>query len=73
MCHLLAHRLTARYPRLDFAIVEPEASSGDHISSGQSLLSDWFNTWSNAGREDPVVEHVPEIVPFDHEVGNWLE
>jgi hypothetical protein len=68
ICHLLAHRLAARYPRLDFTSVEADASGGDHIPSHQSVL-DWFNHWSDAGVED----HVPEIVPFDHEVGSWLD
>jgi hypothetical protein len=72
ICQLLSHRLAARYPRLEFTSVE---ATEDPIPPQQSLL-DWFNSWSDAGRYDRVVEqqHVPEVVPFDHEVGGgWLD
>ena len=71
ICHLLAHRLTVRYPRLEFASVEADASSGDHSLPPHQSFLDWFNPWS--GRDDPVMGHVPEVVPFDHEVGSWLD
>jgi len=72
ICQLLAHRLAAHYPRLDFTSVEAEASSEGHSPPPQSLL-DWFNSWSDAGVHDRVVGHVPDFVPFDHEVGSWLD
>ena len=71
ICHLLAHRLTVRYPLLDYVAVEADASGGD-VPPHQSFF-DWFDSWSDAGRDDPVMEHVPEAVSFNHEVGSWLD
>lgn len=71
ICHLLAHRLTARYPRLDFASPEADVPTGNHIPTRPSFL-DWFDPWPKV-EDDRARESVPKIVPFDHEVGGWLD
>jgi len=59
-----------RYPRLDFT---PVAASGGHVPARHpSSLLEWFEFWPKVGRDEGVVERVPEFVPFDHEVGSWL-
>jgi len=68
ICQLLAHRLAARYPRLEMASsAEADAPSGKHVPPAHQSLLDWFNVWPKEG------EYVPEFVPFDHDVGSWLD
>lgn len=54
-------------PRLDFTVGEVDKAAGDH----RAASLEWFQFWPKAGEGHG--GGVPEYVPFDREVGSWLD
>jgi len=79
--HLLAHRLAVPlHPRLEFASANAMDTSlnGDRVvvvPPHQSLFDDWFNFSTEADHDSDDDRELGDdpIVPFDHDVGGWLD